>query len=77
MLTRTLAKPLAIDLGQSIIVENIAGGGGNIAVIVPRSGLLDSFFSSTVDFMRMVSPCLTGQANAIYQFVPGPVVCRR
>ena len=31
MLTRTLAKPLALDLGQSIIVENIAGGGGNIA----------------------------------------------
>lgn len=31
MLTRTLAKPLAIDLGQSITVENIAGGGGNIA----------------------------------------------
>ena len=31
MLTRTLAKPLALDLGQSIIVENIAGGEGNIA----------------------------------------------
>jgi len=31
MLTRTLSKPLALDLGQSIIVENIAGGGGNIA----------------------------------------------
>ena len=31
MLTRTLAKPLALDLGQSIIVENNAGGGGNIA----------------------------------------------
>ena len=31
MLTRTLSKPLSVDLGQSIIVENIAGGGGNIA----------------------------------------------